>query len=60
MLTRTRIPMNRICRPVSFSSIHPEYVAIILTSTTIADPRISVYSPLHILLDATPAWYQAT
>ena len=30
-------------------SIHPEYVAIILTSSTIAAIRISVYSPLNIL-----------
>ena len=51
--------MNIICRPVRFFSIHPEYVAVILTSSTIAAFKISVYSPLYILLDATPAWYQA-
>ena len=42
--------MNRICRPVRVFPIHPEYVAIILTSSTIADIRISVYSLLNILL----------
>ena len=52
--------MNRICRPVSSFSIHPEYVAIVLTRTTIAAIMISVYSPLHVLLDAPPAWYEAT
>ena len=37
-----------------------EYVAIVLTRSTIAAIRISVYSPLNIVLDATPTWYQAT
>ena len=44
--------MNKCCRPVRFF-FHPDYVAIILTSSTIAAIRISVYSPLNIIFDAT-------
>ena len=53
MYTPTNIPMNRICQLVRLFFIHPEYVAIILTSSPIAVIRISVCSPLNILLDAT-------
>ena len=52
--------MNIICRPVIYFSIHPKYVAIILTISTISAIRISFYSPLNILLDVNPDWYQAT
>ena len=42
--------MNIIFLPVRLFSIRPEYVAIILTSINISAMRISVYSPLNILL----------
>ena len=43
--------MNRICRPVRFFSIHPEYVDVNLTSSTIAAIMVSIYSPLDIIFD---------
>ena len=48
---------NIICQPVRFLSIHSEYVAIILTSSTIYSIRISVYSPPDILLDVTHLFF---
>ena len=52
--------MKIICQTVRFFSIHPEYVAIILTFSTIAAIRVSIYPPMNILVRATPDSYQAT
>ena len=59
MYNPTSILMNRISGTLRFIYIHPEEVVIILSSSTIDAIRISVYSPLNILLDVTPAWYKA-